>query len=86
MFKKVSSILSILFFLSATLPFIFGLSLWGNGIYAFIINISFGVLSLFFACLGIKGKTRLRLASLSVVSLLLWLFLLFIGMYGFQQP
>ena len=52
MTKKTSSILSVLFFILAVLPLIFGLTKGGNGIYLAVINVSIFI-PLYFSVLGL---------------------------------
>ncbi|MGF2617482.1 hypothetical protein FZC84_15320 [Rossellomorea vietnamensis] len=89
--KKSYSVLSVVFFIMAVFPLIAGLTTWGNDLYAAVLNISiflpliFGLAGLTFALLGMRGKVKISLILVNVLSVALSLFLVFVAMYGFQQ-
>ncbi|TYR77056.1 hypothetical protein FZC79_05000 [Rossellomorea vietnamensis] len=89
--KQYYSVLSIVFFLLAVFPLIAGLTKWGNDLYAAVLNVSiflpliFGLAGLTFALLGKRGKVKISLVLVNVLSVALSLFLVFVAMYGFQQ-
>ncbi|KGP72868.1 hypothetical protein N782_09760 [Pontibacillus yanchengensis Y32] len=89
--KKLFTILSIVLFVLSIIPLI-GLTKWGNGIFVAVLEISlflplcFGFIGFVFALFGVKGKTRLSLILLHIFGVCLNLFLIFIAVYGFQQP
>ncbi|MYL53909.1 hypothetical protein GLW08_11230 [Pontibacillus yanchengensis] len=91
MVKKYYSFLSGAFFIFAVFPLIAGLTKWGNELYIAVINISIflplilGILGLIFALIGIKGKVKVSLVIMNVLGVFLSIFLVYIGMYGFQQ-
>jgi hypothetical protein len=92
MTKKYYSILSGVFFIMAVFPIVAGLTNWGNELYVVVLNVSIflplilGVLGFIFALFGIKGKVKGSLVLLNIVGVSLSAFLVFIAMYGLQQP
>ncbi|KHF39932.1 hypothetical protein [Halalkalibacter okhensis] len=92
MFKRLFSLLSIIFFILSVVPLMAGLAQWGNRILAYILNISIylpfvlGLVGLIFGLFGLKGKIRKSLIILNIIALSASLFLIFVAMYGFQQP
>jgi hypothetical protein len=92
MTKKYFSILSGVFFIMAVFPIVAGLTNWGNELYVAVLNVSIflplilGVLGFIFALIGIKGNVKGSLVLLNIVGVSLSAFLVFIAIYGFQQP
>ncbi|WLD92482.1 hypothetical protein [Alkalihalobacillus sp. AL-G] len=92
MSKKSFSYLSALFFVLSVFPLLAGLTRWGNGLYVYVLNINiyspviFGGIGLLFALFGMKGKVKIGLVLLNILALCLSLFLLFVAIYGFQEP
>ncbi len=92
MTKKYYSILSGVFFIMAVFPLAVGLTKWGNEFYIAVLNVSIflplilGVLGFIFALIGIKGRVKGSLVLLNVIGVSLSAFLVFVAMYGFQQP
>ena len=83
--RNVFSFLSAIFFIFTYLPY-------SRKFGDFFFDISpntpaiFGVLGLVFAILGIKGKVRMTLILLNSLSLFVFIFVLLIAVYGFQEP
>ena len=92
MTKKYFTILSGIFFILTILPFSFATTTWGDKLFTLVINISlylplfFGGLGLIFGLLGEKGLLKQSLVFLNILGICIWGVLLFVGIYGFQQP
>ncbi|MGR9049649.1 hypothetical protein ACQ4XT_13570 [Halobacillus faecis] len=92
MSKKSLSISSGLLFILTVFPIIAGLTRWGNGIFTAVLHISiflpltFAVLGLAAGLFGIKGSVKVSLVVVNFIGICLSSFLIFVAVFGFQQP
>ncbi|MDX8290416.1 hypothetical protein SLL00_11460 [Metabacillus indicus] len=92
MSKKSRSLLSGFCFVIAVLPLLAGLTKWGNSLYTGVLEISvflpllFASAGLLFALIGAGGRLKGILVSLNAAGVSLAAFLVFIALFGFQQP
>ncbi|MGE7218522.1 hypothetical protein ACQKJC_18645 [Priestia koreensis] len=90
--KKYYSILSSVFFIMTTVPLLAGLTKSGNFLYVALLEVSIffplilGVIGLIFALIGVKGGVKVSLVLVNGVGIALSLVVIFIALYGFQQP
>ncbi|MGX1194561.1 hypothetical protein [Metabacillus sp. SLBN-84] len=92
MSKKSLSLLSGFCFVIAVFPLLAGLTKWGNSLYTGVLQISvflpllFASAGLLFALVGTGGRLKGVLVSLNAAGFSLSAFLVFIAMFGFEQP
>ncbi|MEW4326974.1 hypothetical protein Q0N12_09890 [Rossellomorea marisflavi] len=90
--KKTYSILSGAFSVMAIFPILAGLTKWGFPLYVAVLEVSLflpftlAFAGLVFALMGLKGKWKISLVVMNAAGLSLSLFLVFVALFGFQQP
>ncbi|WJE15343.1 hypothetical protein QRD89_16700 [Halobacillus sp. ACCC02827] len=90
--KRLSIFLGGLLFVLSALPILGVWNGFGSGISEFFLGISiflpvvFAIAGLLFSIFGSKGTWKVVLILLNTASVIFWGFVLFVAIFGFQNP